>query len=97
MDPLVPTVLDGALMAVSLVALILAFAAVISLICSATLSGWRLLTWVVVVLIVPFVGPALWFVARKRDGRAGCQIVRTGRSLLVPLGTVLGSVVRWFG
>ena len=67
MNPLVPTALDGALTVVSLVALMLALAAFMSLIRSPSPSGWRLLTWAVVVLIVPFVGPAMWFVARQRD------------------------------
>lgn len=65
-NPLVPTVLDGALTAVALVALLLALAAVISLIRAAPPSGWRLLAWAVVVLIVPVVGPAMWFRARQR-------------------------------
>ncbi|MBF4613083.1 hypothetical protein [Curtobacterium sp. VKM Ac-1376] len=66
MNPLVPTVLDAAVLIVCLVALILALAAFGSLARSASLNGWRLLAWAFVVLFVPFVGPATWFVARRR-------------------------------
>lgn len=67
MNPLVPTVLDGVLMAVGLAALLVALAAFVSLIRCATTSGWRLLAWALVVLLVPIVGPAAWFVAQHRE------------------------------
>nr|WP_232832743.1 PLDc N-terminal domain-containing protein [Curtobacterium sp. YC1] len=54
-------------MAVSLVALLLALAAFISLIRSASPSGWRLLGWALVVLFVPIIGPAAWFLGRHRE------------------------------
>jgi hypothetical protein len=66
MNPLIPTPLDGVLMVVSLVALVLALAAFISLICSASPSGWRLLAWTLVVLLIPFIGPAAWFKVQHR-------------------------------
>jgi hypothetical protein len=67
MNPLVPTALDGALMTVSLGALVLAFAAFVSLIWSSSRAGRRLLVWTLVVLFVPIVGPAMWFVTRHRQ------------------------------
>ncbi|WP_336698615.1 PLDc N-terminal domain-containing protein [Curtobacterium sp. USHLN213] len=67
MNPFVPTVFDGALMALSVVALLLALAAFISLLLATTASGWRLLAWALVILFVPIVGPATWFVARRRE------------------------------
>ena len=67
MNPLVPTALDGVLMAVSLFALFLALAAFISLIRSRSTFGRRLLGWTLVVLFVPIIGPATWFVARHRE------------------------------
>lgn len=65
-DPLVPTPLDGVLMAVWITALFLAGAAFISLMRRASTSGRRLLAWVIVVLFVPILGPAAWFIARRR-------------------------------
>jgi hypothetical protein len=69
MSPLVPTVFDGALMAVSAVALILALTAFILLILSPSVSGWRLLVWALIVFLVPIVGPTTWFVARHHARR----------------------------
>jgi hypothetical protein len=66
MNPLIPTPLDGVLMVVSLVALFLALAAFISLIRSASPSGWPLLAWTLVVLLIPFIGPAAWFKVQHR-------------------------------
>ncbi|MCC8907451.1 PLD nuclease N-terminal domain-containing protein [Curtobacterium sp. GD1] len=54
-------------MAMSLVAPFLALAAFISLIRSASSSGWRLLGWTLVVLFVPIIGSATWFLARHRE------------------------------
>ncbi|WP_186377183.1 PLD nuclease N-terminal domain-containing protein [Curtobacterium pusillum] len=54
-------------MTVSVVALLLALAAFLSLIRSGSTSGRRLLAWTVVVLFVPIIGPATWFVARHRE------------------------------
>lgn len=76
MNPLVPTALDGALMAVSLVAMSLALVAFVSVIRSASASGSCSLIWAVVVLLVPIVGPALWFVVRRRQRSAA--LPRTG-------------------
>lgn len=67
MNPFVPTVFDGALMALSVVALLLALVAFTSLLVSRTASGWRSLAWALVILFVPIVGPAAWFVARRRE------------------------------
>ena len=67
MNPLVPTALDGVLMGVSLVALFLALATFISLMRSWSTSGRRLIAWTLVVLFVPIIGPAAWFVARHRE------------------------------
>jgi hypothetical protein len=67
MNPLVPTALDGVLMTVSLVALFLALAAFISLMRSGSTSGRRLIAWTLVVLFIPIIGPATWFVARRRE------------------------------
>lgn len=71
MNPLVPTALDGVLMTVSVVALITALTAVISLLRSASRTGLPLLAWVLVVLLVPFVGPGAWFAARRLGGSSG--------------------------
>ncbi|MFS0731656.1 PLD nuclease N-terminal domain-containing protein [Curtobacterium sp. 1P10AnD] len=67
MNPFVPTSLDGALMAVSVGALVLALAAFISLLLSGAAPSWRPLAWALVILFVPIVGPATWFVARRRE------------------------------
>jgi hypothetical protein len=67
MNPLVPSALDGVLTAVSLAALILVVVAFISLVCAAPRDGRRLLAWGLVVLLVPFIGPAAWIVARRRE------------------------------
>ncbi|WP_416393243.1 MULTISPECIES: PLDc N-terminal domain-containing protein [unclassified Curtobacterium] len=67
MNPFVPTTFDGALMAVAVGALILALTAFVSLLLSRTASGWHLLAWALIVLVVPIVGPAAWFVARRRE------------------------------
>lgn len=67
MNPLVPTALDGVLTAVSIVALFLAFSAFVALMRSQTIGGWRLFAWAFVVLLVPIVGPATWFVAQHRE------------------------------
>ncbi|ROR29013.1 phospholipase D-like protein [Curtobacterium sp. JUb34] len=69
MHPLVPTPLDGVLMAMSITALFLAGAAFISVMRRASTSGGRLVAWVVVVLFVPILGPAAWFIARRRGAR----------------------------
>lgn len=71
MNPLVPTAFDGAMTALSAVALSLAIVAVISLIISApTRSGWNVIAWALFVLLVPFVGPAAWFLTRRRERAA---------------------------
>lgn len=71
MNPLAPTPLDGTMMVVAIIAFVLAIAALISLIIAAPkLSGWRLLGWALVVLLVPIVGPAAWFVSRQRERSA---------------------------
>jgi len=67
MNPFVPTAFDGALMTLSVVALLLALVAFICLLLATTASGWRLLAWALVILFVPIVGPAMWFVARRRE------------------------------
>lgn len=67
MNPLVPTALDGVLMTVSLVALFLALAAFISLMRCGSTSGRRLIAWTLVVLFIPIVGPATWFLVRRRE------------------------------
>lgn len=67
MNPLVPTWLDGALMTVSVGALILALAACTSLLLSGVAPSWRALGWALVILFVPIVGLAAWFVARRRE------------------------------
>ena len=59
--------LDGVLTAVFIVALILAIAALISLIGSAPPAGWRLFACILVVLCLPIFGPVSWFVARYRE------------------------------
>lgn len=67
MNPLVPTALDGVLMTASLVALLLALAAFISLMRCRSTSDRRLIAWTLVVLFIPIIGPATWFVARRRE------------------------------
>jgi apolipoprotein N-acyltransferase len=67
MNPLVPSALDGVLMTASLVALIMALVALISVLRVTFRSWWRQLAWVLVVLIVPYIGPLAWFVARRRE------------------------------
>lgn len=79
MNPLVPTALDGVLMAVSLLALFLALAAFISLIRSRSTPGRRLLGWTLVVLFAPIIGPVTWFVARHRERSIGPRIDDVGR------------------
>lgn len=69
MNPLVPTVLDGAAMSVCIVGLVLALAALASLIRAASLTGLRFLAWTLVILFVPFVGPVSWFTSRLRGRR----------------------------
>ncbi len=76
MNPLVPTPADGALMVVSLVALALSLSAFLSL-ARGAVTGRRGLAWALVVLFVPFLGAAAWFVARHREQAA----VRRHRSL----------------
>ena len=63
-SPLVPTALDGAAMSVCIFGLLLALAALASLIRAASPKGWHLLAWALVVLFVPFVGPVSWFAVR---------------------------------
>ncbi len=70
MNPLVPTVLDGTLMVVSLVALVLSLGAFLSLARAGALTGRRGLAWMLVVLFVPFLGATAWFVARHRERAA---------------------------
>ncbi|SOC88093.1 Phospholipase_D-nuclease N-terminal [Curtobacterium sp. 314Chir4.1] len=67
MNPLVPSALDGVLTIGSLVALILALVALISVLRATFPSGWRQLAWALVVLVVPYIGPLAWFVARRRE------------------------------
>lgn len=66
MSPLVPTALDGAAMSVCIFGLLLALAALASLIRAASPTGWHLLAWALVVL---FVGPVSWFAVRLRGRR----------------------------
>lgn len=73
MNPLVPTALDGTLEIVSLVALLLAIAAFISLIRTTSPSGRPLFAWALVVLLVPFIGPAAWFTAQHRQRSFGLK------------------------
>lgn len=68
-SPLVPTALDGAAMSVCFFGLLLALAALTSLIRAASLTGRHLLAWALVVLFVPFVGPVSWFAVRLRGRR----------------------------
>jgi hypothetical protein len=68
-SPLVPTALDGAAMSVCSLGLLLALAALTSLIRAASLTGRHLLAWALVVLFVPFVGPVSWFCFRLRGKR----------------------------
>ena len=70
MNPLVPTLLDGTLMVVSLVALALSSSAFLSLARAGALTGRRGLAWTLVVLFVPFLGATAWFVARHREHAA---------------------------
>lgn len=70
-SPLVPTVLDGAAMSVCVFGLLLALAALASLIRAASPTGWHVLAWTLVVLFVPFVGPVSWFTIRLRGRRQG--------------------------
>lgn len=67
MNPLIPTVLDGVLMAVSTAASLLALAAFVSLVRSPSPAGRRLLVWILVVLFMPILGPIAWFVAQSRE------------------------------
>jgi hypothetical protein len=75
MSPLVPTALDGTLMIASLVALLLTIAAFISLVRTTPPSGLHLLAWSLVVLLVPFFGPAAWFTAQH--GKRSFELKRT--------------------
>ena len=70
MTPLVPTVLDGTLMVVSLVALVLSLSAFLSLARAGALTGRRGLAWTLVILLVPVLGATAWFVARRRERAA---------------------------
>ncbi|MDN3478922.1 hypothetical protein [Curtobacterium sp. APC 4022] len=79
MNPLVPTVLAVALTAVALVALLLDLAAVISLIRSAPPSGWRLLAWAVVVLIVRSSDLPCGFASDGALGRRSPRGLASGR------------------
>ena len=67
MNPFVPTPLDGALMGVSVGALVLALAAFTSLLLSRAASHRRPHTWALAILFVPIVGPVMWFVARRLE------------------------------
>lgn len=67
MNPLVPSFIDGVLTTASLVALVMALVALISVIRATFASGWRQLGWALVVLVIPYIGPSAWFVARHRE------------------------------
>lgn len=69
MSPLVPTALDGAAMSVCICGLLLALAALASLLSAESATRWHLLAWTLVVLFVPFVGPVSWFTIRLRGRR----------------------------
>ncbi|MBT1623578.1 PLDc N-terminal domain-containing protein [Curtobacterium flaccumfaciens pv. oortii] len=56
-------------MSVCIVGLLLALAALASLIRAASLTGLEFLAWTLVVLFVPFVGPVSWFAVRLRGRR----------------------------
>ncbi|MDP4331889.1 PLDc N-terminal domain-containing protein [Curtobacterium sp. A7_M15] len=66
-NPLLPTALDGATMSIAIVGLVLALAALASLLAASSPTGWPVLAWALVVLFVPFVGPVSWFAARRRE------------------------------
>jgi choline-glycine betaine transporter len=71
MNPLVPTPFDGTMMVVAVIAFVLMVVALFSLILAAPkLSGWRLVAWALLVLLVPFVGPAAWLISRQRERTA---------------------------
>lgn len=72
MNPLVPSAFDGVLIAGALGTVILACAACVSLLLNRTVTGWSLLAWALVILFVPIIGPAAWFIARRRE-RARAQ------------------------
>lgn len=76
MNPLVPTALDGVLMSLSLAALVLALAAFISMIRTGWATGWCFLAWVVIVFLVPVIGPAAWFLRGR--GRRARELQRSG-------------------
>lgn len=67
MSPFVPSVIDGLLITASLAALIMALVALTSVIRATSASGWRQLGWALVVLVIPYIGPSAWFVARHRE------------------------------
>jgi hypothetical protein len=67
MNPLIPTFVDVVMMVTLIIALGLSFAAFISMIRAATLSGWRFLVWALVVFLLPIAGAAAWFATRRRD------------------------------
>lgn len=70
MNPLVPTPAEGALMIAAVIGIVLALIALVAVLRSAQLSGWRLLAWAVVVLAVPFVGALTWFVTAQHGSTA---------------------------
>lgn len=77
MNPLVPTPFDGAVAALAVVALILAIVAAVSLIISAPgRSGRIVITWALIVLLVPLVGPCAWFLMRRREHAATATLER---------------------
>ncbi|MEK6310061.1 MULTISPECIES: PLDc N-terminal domain-containing protein [Curtobacterium] len=66
MNPLVPSTPDGVVAIAAVGAVILSAAALLSVIITAPrLPGRALLAWALVVALVPFVGPASWFLTRQ--------------------------------
>lgn len=66
MNPLLPTPLDGTLTIAMSVAMIVSLIAMVSVLRARSVSGSRAMRWLLVVLFVPFIGPAAWFLARYR-------------------------------
>lgn len=68
MNPLLPSTSDGVVLIVACVAIVLSAAALLSVIIAAPrLSGRALSVRLLVVALVPFVGPVSWFVVRRRQ------------------------------
>lgn len=65
-NPLLPSLIDGVVMVAAMIGLMLAFIALVSVLRSAPRSGWHVLGWVLIVLTVPFIGAAMWFVAGRQ-------------------------------